>query len=63
MSLCLSSTLPALSERATQSSLAGQRQARLWNCCETASALMKRPKIDLDNSLWFLLACLLGITS
>jgi len=52
-----------IERRATQSSLAGQPRARLWNCCETASVLMERPQIDLDNSLWSLPACLLGITS
>jgi hypothetical protein len=57
------STLPALSERATLSSLAGLRQARLWNCWEAASALIEWSQIHLDNSSWSLPAYPLETTS
>jgi hypothetical protein len=35
---------------ATRSSRVGLRQARSWNCCATASALIKRSQINPDNS-------------
>jgi hypothetical protein len=55
--------IPALSERVTRSSPAGPRQARLWSCCATATSMIERSQIHLDNSSWSLPAYLLGITS
>ena len=63
MSPCPSSTLPALSERVTRSLPAGLRQARSWNCCATASAMIERSQINPDNSSWSLPGFPLGITS
>ncbi len=63
MSPCPSSTLPALSERVTRSLPAGLRQARSWNYCATASAMIERSQISPDNSSWSLPGFPLGTTS
>jgi hypothetical protein len=54
------STLPELSERVTRSLPAG-RQARSWNCCATASAMIERSQINPDNSSWSLSGFSLGL--
>ena len=49
---CPPSTLRASSKRATRSSRAGLRQARSWNCCATASAMIAWSPINPGNSSW-----------